>query len=67
MSASTTGHQKTSSTLYRYLIVGTDTLQRKSLKIKISQKGPSENTHSGGAGKAQLEAYSIHLYFTRKK
>lgn len=30
MSASTTGHQKTLSTLYRYLIVGTDTAGKES-------------------------------------
>ena len=35
-------------TLNSYFIVRTDTLQRKSLKIKIPQKGPSENTHSAG-------------------
>lgn len=30
-------------------------LQRKSLKIKISQKGPSENTHSEGGAKPSLK------------
>lgn len=52
-------------TLNSYFIVRTDTLQRKSLKIKIPQKGPSENTHSAGE---KSPAWSIlHTFLFHQK